>query len=731
MNPEINKFLTTIYSGLEGYAPLVTRDEDGNLTSEKWFNLPDEFATMVKYANVRADEDLYYTPSVYRTPTRTDKNATSRIVYTDADTCPPGKFRVPPSIVLETSPERYQALFVLDEIVPASEVSETSHRLAIAHKDDGCDISGWITSKLLRVPGALNTKYAEPYTVTATYGGDVYTLDTINDVYSDIETGHRVIATSDTPKPITGDKFLELENVILAHDLTNLYIHTPEPGQSWSNLAFRLELELFRAGLNELEVFSLMREAACNKFDPEKSEGHTTQSGQPIGKHNNPDAALWQQVRAAWAEFQETDGGIGDDIVKPERATTKAVFLTEDERAHIKANPCFVDEYTAWVRSRTQSAETYQRSFGWMLLSSVFGGRAYLPMKYREEKLNLWLLVLGNTTTSYKSTALKFYLRMVHAVEEQLGITIDIGSDATAEALIKSLGERDGQVSLLHTDEVNGFFQEVLTKNYRMGTLESYTALYDGAVPVVQRATKDAGNSKRADTVFQFAGVGIREKVAKTLTREHFESGFLARMLWTIADPPPRKPGEDRMEFADEEGGVEYDAERQRLLSTLIKRVKKWSGKPRPIRSDQPSQDRYHEWRTAAQTIVAGSYDKEVLEPSLERMSLSVLKASALIAMYNWHETITLTDTLHAIAQAELWFNDMVRMAREVSSSDFERKLNEFETFVGSGKSDAAVRTRFANVRPNEYREIMDSLRLQGRIRVSKDDRARWECITL
>src|SRR5690625_7987559 len=91
-------------------------------------------------------------------------------------------------------------------------------------------------------------------------------------------------------------------------------------------------------------------------------------------------------------------------------------------------------------------------------------------------------------------------LRVLHAMEkESLEYTVDIGSGFTPEGLNKELAERDGWVSLIHRDEIHGFFREIFTKNYMSGAIERLTELYDGKVQVSIRANKDAGNKRRAN----------------------------------------------------------------------------------------------------------------------------------------------------------------------------------------------------------------------------------------
>lgn len=720
---------------------IVTRDEFGSLTSERWFSYPSELDFMSQYCAIRNDEDVYCSVAVFsdRVRTKDDPHAVTHTVYADADTCDPENFRVPPSIVVSTRPDRWHAWWLLDEEVPAAQASEASHRISLAHKDQGVD-NGWIVSKLLRVPGTSNTKDDQAHPVTAIYNDDVYTLDTLLDVYHDIDVmaAYSNIEVSDeVPARLSKAQMLALEEDVEKAGLSSLYLERPRDGQSWSERLYRLELELFRLGMTPQEVFNLARESSANKYNPENA-GARTQTGVIIPKRNNPDLVLWKEVQKAYAEAQAEavepteERTITRDVSKPE-------FLSLEERKYVQESRCFIDEYVDFVAARTDSAETYQRSFAFLLLSSVYGGRGYIPLAFNPHtELNLWILGLGVSTTDRKTTALNFFLRAIHAYEAQTGQVLDIGSDATGEGLVKALGMRDGEVSVLHKDEVSGMFHEFMAKSYMVGTVETFTALYEGRVPVSLRATKDSGNRNRARTVFNFAGVGIRNHVAEVLTKRHFESGFLARFLWSVADPRPRKPGSESVEHYDEDVAEsekdKFDAEMTELIRPMVKNTRKWSlDKPKPIKMDTAALNRYNRWIEDGMKLAESFGEDEVLVPSYKRMTISVYKASALLAMHDGTDTVTLKHLLPTLAQAELWFMDMTRMAAEVSSSDFERRLDEVESFIITGedkkRTEASTRKRFARFKPNEFDEIIRALQAAGRVRRDPNDRNRLEAL--
>lgn len=705
MNNEILEFLTAVYGEGQGWADIVTLEPDTHLpSSEMLRDYPKDLGYLAKYCGLRADEDVYLSVALFSAQHRTkdDSDAIASAVWCDADTCSPEKFRVEPSISVETSPGRWHCWWVLEGPVSASEASEVSQRIAYAHRDEGADV-GWQVSKILRVPGTTNTKYEEPFKVTASYTGALYSLAELRDHYPATGLSSEVVVLSgEAPELLSTSELIDLEDrVVRGTQWENLYVDSPGQDTDWSDRLFRLQFDLFRAGCTPQEVFSLSKNAACNKFD----------------RDNRPDSELWKTVQNAHRKYVSSLEGMTVSTGAPKVIVPD--FLTEEERASLPET--FIDRYVKWVAKRTDSAETYQRSLAYMLLSCVFGERAYLPESYGPQNLNLFLILAGDTTRTRKSTAHRLFLRALRLFETHFlkGDMVDIGSDTTKEGLGKLLAPRDGMVSLFQTDEIVGSFTEWYGKNYQVGVIQYLTSLYDGDVPVVIRAAKDAGQSKRARTVFNLLGVGIREDIAKVLSKDDFKSGFLARMLWCVADPPPRVKGSDdwpdTIEMAKDESDI------ARLVHDLGKRAEKFDRSMRvPVTVNDEALVRYNYWTETVRRH-SETFDDGTLEAAVGRFFHSTRRAAALLALYDGSQTIGLRHLLPAIAQAELWYADLLRMYNEVSASGFERLLNEVEHFILLGtegaRQDSSVRRKFANLRPQEINDVLASLKAQGRIR--------------
>src|SRR5690606_35905342 len=123
-----------------------------NFETSRWFAWPDDRNYMARYLDMRKDEDVWFSAMLFSEKDRHAENATvTQAVYMDADECAPERFRLTPSYSVQTSEGHWQCWWLLDQPYPAADVSEIAHKIAVAHKKHGCDQSGWIPAKMMRV----------------------------------------------------------------------------------------------------------------------------------------------------------------------------------------------------------------------------------------------------------------------------------------------------------------------------------------------------------------------------------------------------------------------------------------------------------------------------------------------------------------------------------------------------------------------------------------------------
>jgi hypothetical protein len=100
--------------------------------------------------------DLYFCPNSFTEPTRQKHLCLpSRVMYQDLDEALPEDCPMMPDLWWETSPERYQGLWILDQVIEPVEFAQLNRALNRAcHADPGT----WNLTRMLRVPGSYNKK---------------------------------------------------------------------------------------------------------------------------------------------------------------------------------------------------------------------------------------------------------------------------------------------------------------------------------------------------------------------------------------------------------------------------------------------------------------------------------------------------------------------------------------------------------------------------------------------
>lgn len=724
MNTE--DFIESVYGSGQGLATIVTKNPTTNeLTEQKFFEYPAQQAEMVAYASTHSDSDVYYSPILFSEPRRIKENAkTVSVIYADADTCAPENFLVQPSISVQTSEGHWHTYWILDSEVDPQKAALLSKKVAYAHAHQGCDKSGWNTTKLLRIPNTMNRKEGKNDTVTATSTGLIYSFADINGVYGDVEV-EPIRELSLEPLPESWPDLMKtLAKVQSNPEIVGLYMEQPKADSDLSKLLWKLEMELFRQGLTAEEIFVLCRSAKCNKY-------HS-----PLRpKRLDADGDLWREVQRAASSFK--DEGVVT-VTMPEPITTIQVaptvddisLLTAEERDIVSQHRTFIDDYLDWATSKTDAAIQYQIASAFTVLSSVFSDIGFAVPKYGRMGLNLWFMVLGETTLTRKSTSRNLMLRVIREYEKFSGYQIDIGSDATPEGLTTILSERDGKTSLLHRDEVQGMFKDFINKTYMASAAERFTELYDGHVPVTIRSAKGKTQTERATTNFVMYLMGITSKTADVLTTEYFRSGFLARFIYVTAETPERTKKSEDIQQADEFEVIVRDSAMENIVKSLYNSVTFWQKKgspsPRPIRLSEQALERFNQFKWEMGNFAESHPEKESIEPSRQRLALSIWKCAILLAMYEQSEEVKLRHMLTAIHYSEDWFANLVKMASAISASEWQRDVDKLEALIidrgGRIRYEEAYR-KFNNKRKREFDEMVQALQSQARVGIVTDNR--------
>jgi len=128
-------------------------------TTDSWrdvsFKYPEEEVVVPE-----VEGDLYFTPNLFvEDRRRKELMLPSRWLYADCDTVYPGSSQYPdPTVLWETSPKRYQAMWLCPVALKPREHQIINKRLTYMI---GADKGGWDATQVLRIPGTRNYKYDE------------------------------------------------------------------------------------------------------------------------------------------------------------------------------------------------------------------------------------------------------------------------------------------------------------------------------------------------------------------------------------------------------------------------------------------------------------------------------------------------------------------------------------------------------------------------------------------
>lgn len=696
-----------------------------NITIHKSFLYPDQLDEMVAYAKEHANEDVYFSPLIYGDKlndkgniSRTPENAlTAQAIYMDSDLCPPEKFRVAPSVHVVTSRGHGHDYWILNEPVDARRAAEIAHKITTAHKDDGCDPSGWSANKLLRVPDTVNTSHGFPEYVVAEFNGLIYNISDIEGAYDDVDTVERSIMGRESDEKIeTPTNLPPYEEALskLPKPALDLVLKEPEigPEGNRSEMRYRILCELFRLGdlITHQEVLTIAWHApASRKWSQEDPRGMS---------------GLIGEAEKALAEVRWEKGQGIEPPSEDEAPAAEHNLLDESERALTAQHRTWVEDYVSWCSHKLAKQNApYDRINAWTILSAAFGDMAYIPRKNGPEGINIYTMTLGETTTG-KSQSLKLMRTVLDEVfiEDQ---GYNLGGNASPNALGEKLLERDGKVSFFNKDEAHGLFKTWATQDWTSGMMEDLALLYDGTVPPMLRMGKKE-MSKSAKTSFIMHLMGTPEETTKSLNRDMFKSGFLARFMWTIGEPRTLNKAAVREEDSDgTEIRLGYEPMARQWAAEFLelrRRVREGQeGNRISINITSEAADRMTKVKWDLVNLVKKSDPNwDIINPSLVRMGVTIRKCATMLAVSDGRRTTELIDVLKAIEAAEEWVKNLMIVARQINASDFERACDEVESFVRT--KDGRVRLeqvnrRFKAWRVRDLQEAIGALASQGRVK--------------
>lgn len=226
----------------------------------------------------RNDSDLYFCITTLKNPKRVKENVQpSRYLWQDLDESDPRKLpeNLKPSIAWESSSDRFQAIWKLNTLYSAEDIEKLNQKLAAAVK---ADRGSWILTKVLRIPGTKNFKYAsKPEVKLLWLDGPEYTYKELErtalagrrEAVDSSEITNLIDSTNaGHPKTILSKYWKKLNRKV--QEL--LISKTEPPVGGRSDTLWYMEHELIKAGATLPEVKAVIQNSVWNKYKGRRDE---------------------------------------------------------------------------------------------------------------------------------------------------------------------------------------------------------------------------------------------------------------------------------------------------------------------------------------------------------------------------------------------------------------------------------------------------------------------------
>lgn len=664
-------FFQYVFGTSEGFIALARHQPIADKWEEEYFRWPDDHEQMFKWLSTSCiSYDLYYCPNLFERPKRNKESVrTTTCAWADLDNCPPGALLVEPTITVQSSPGRFQALWVFVEEEDPVEAEDISRRIAYFHQDVGADKSGWDLTQLLRVPFSNNHKYnlsGEAPTVTV-IGTNPAKYTVANFAMYPPAKGYEFseipFPTDEVLEPLDASELLQRYRHRLMPTVWHLYETEPDT-DSWSEKLWQLELLLFEGGMTREEVFCVAHESRCNKY---RRDGRSPK-------------LLWKEVCRAFGEFESRHKMVSHQVKLTE------ALLTDEERSLAEKSSTIVEEYIDWAKDLGDAAWQYHQAGAFVILSSLLAGSVRLPTSYGTVVPNLWFMILADTTLTRKTTAMDVAMDVIQEIDSDAVLA----TDGSIEGLFTSLSMRPGRPSVFLRDEFSGLLESMSRKDYYAGMAETLTKLYDGKFQ--KRVLRKETIEVRDPVLIVFAG-GIRERVLGLLTHEHVASGFLPRFVFITAESdvtrlrplgPPTADTRSRREGLTDKFKSIVGFYKQTMTTTVggraIEMPRRFDAELTP-----DAWARYNQFEESMLRTGMDSFHAEILTPSFDRLAKSGLKAAVLIAATQRQEERVIVreeDLIKAFLYVESWRNYTLEVLNNIGRTTQEKSIEQIRRAI-------------------------------------------------
>ena len=694
---------------VEGFICIARRAVGLKDFEEEFFQYPKQLPELLDHiVRFQPSHDLWYCPQLFSARKRRKEYAKlCPTAWSDLDSCDPENLLVKPSLVVESSPGRYQALWRFTEPADPLGGEDVSRRIAYYHANDGADKSGWDLTQLLRVPYTNNHKYGgvglAPMVKIISAENVFYTMEDFS-CYPKAEDFN----WTDVPFPTKLREEWELPQIYKTLPANVFHQLTRPAGEDWSKQLWSLELQLFEAGVPIEDVFVFAKHAPCNKYE----------------RDGRSDTLLWRDVCRAFQHYLEKTQELGP-IIEATRP-----ILSDEEKAFQGEKCTIVEEYVQWASTLGDAARQYHYAGIFVILSSLLSSNVSLQTSFGNVKLNLWFQILADTTLTRKTTAMDIAMDLIDEIDPEAVLA----TDGSIEGMFSALSHRPGRASIFLRDEFSGLLDSMSKKEYMAGMSEMLTKMYDGKYQ--KRILKRETIEVRDPVLILFTG-GIRNRIFELLSFDHVLSGFLPRFIFITANAdvtklkplgPPTETTDDARKNLLGKLAKLYD-HFTRPQEIVVNGTSSFAKKNWKVELTPEAWDRYNSYESMMVNWAMESQHREIVMPTFDRLSKSGLKVAVLLAclrLPEGHVTVTEDDVIHAFYYIEQWRGYAVEVLTNIGKSPFERTIDSIirAVYAEPGISRAALMQMF-HLSSKHANEIFNTLDERSQIVVASSGKGR------
>lgn len=689
------RFFDLLFGAEEGYLCIATTSSSAPKATfaQRFYEWPNESMKVENFIlSVEQQHNVYFCVNLLKEPVRKKEQCLpTNLVWADLDGVhPEDLLKIPPPIVIRSSEEKWQALWRMTVPVPPYQAEDYSHRMAYLI---GADHSGWDLTQLLRVPCTFNFKYDPPPYIE---------LERLLETQAPplIFESLPVTNNSDTYSEVPLPKIdLEAGHILYRYKgiITPAFesLMTMEPADDWSSVLWRLIHECIRVGMTKEEIFVVTKEAKCNKY---------VRDGRPLDH-------LWRDILKAWDSSSQK--------VKDE-------FLVMPLLAEMESTPTLVDEYREWATMATDAIPDFHNLCILTGLSAIISNSVKLKTSFGDVTPNIWGLLLGKSTITRKTTAMRLVMDFLLGMDKELLVA----TEATAEGLLMGVAERPNKTSIFHRDEISGMFASMTKREYMTGFQEVLTALYDAPPVLVKKLSKSVVTIDSPK--FVILGGGVPSRIYESVDESFILSGFLPRFLVSYGEAniedlkPIGPPVEESLhirasvfnKLADlyETYGVEVET---KIGGQKVMMPQRFIAKLTP--------DAWKLWNKNDQLLLNTANDSKMLSdlalPTFDRLSKSALKIAVILGAIRQKPkagqvTIEEQDVINSTHYIQPWGENAIKMmtsaGKGIKEGQLERVFAAILSDPGIWRSE--LMTRFHLI-AKEADQLFATLEERGMIR--------------